>query len=140
MCLKKDFFFFFFFFFFFVAADGQGFFAPSSGVNFEEDFFPPSEKYIPSFLPTQAVVARASRALLPDKVGRGVKIHGKMGKPGPDAKFWVFVKSWGGSKKFFHARYFISRNSSHWGCLSASAASGENFGGTSAREASGKNF
>ena len=109
-------------------------------MNFEEDFFPPSEKYIPSFLPTQAVVARASRALLPDKVGRGVKIHGKMGKPGPDAKFWVFVKSWGGSKKFFHARYFISRNSSHWGCLSASAASGENFGGTSASEASGKKF
>ena len=71
----------------------------------------PSEKSIPSFLPTQAVVTRASRALLPDKVGRGVKIHGKMGKPGPDAIFLGFCEIVGGSKKFSCARFFIS----HWG-------------------------
>ena len=62
-------------------------------MNFEEDFFSPSEKYIPSFLPTQAVVARASRALLPDKVGRGVKIHGKMGKPGGTVRGRYFYTS-----------------------------------------------
>ena len=94
----------------------------------------PSEKSIPSFLPTQAVVTRASRALLPDKVGRGVKIHGKMGKPGPDAIFLGFCEIVGGSKNFpapvflFHIGVsFRSRSERKkiLRCTSASAASGK---------------
>ena len=83
----------------------------------------PSEKSIPSFLPTQAVVTRASRALLPDKVGRGVKIHGKMGKPGPDAIFLGFCEIVGGSKKFSCARFFIS----HWGVFPRAKRAEKNF-------------
>ena len=122
---RADFFFFFFFFFKSRAQGPQP--APPSGNFRGANFFlykTLQKSLFRAFSPTQAVVARASRALLPDKVGRGVKIHGKMGKPGPDAIFFLgFCEIVGGSKKFSCARFFIS----HLGCLSASEASGKNF-------------
>ena len=43
-----------------------------------------------------------------------MKIHGKMGKPGPDAKFWVFVKSWE-AQKIFSTPVFLFHVTVHIG-------------------------
>ena len=128
-CPKPPTFFFFFlprdfpfFFFFFRQTVRVLSLHPPLGILGVQKFFctKPSEKSIPSFLPTQAVVARASRALLPDKVGRGVKIRGKMGKPGPDAM--GFVKSWEAQKNFPAPVFF-----SHWGVFPRAKRAGKNF-------------